>query len=278
MNERLTKAVKTNQSLTKALHIIELMAETRGPMRLQDIAHFTTLPTSTALRFLNTLMQQGYVTQDRETQRYSLSFKLCQIAEQIRIGHQLTDIVHPYLEELTRLVGESSCMAVEESREVVYVDVVEGPMSLLQTLQRIGKRAPLYSTGVGKSLLLNYRREEIEALIEEKGITPLTSRTVKDLSELLEEVEQVKLKGFGLDNEECEEGVRCIAAPVRDYTGRVACSISVSGPTKRMTMKRVQEISETVMRIAGQASTRLGYIEAASDSRKAPTQNRPLGQ
>lgn len=253
------KAVKKNQSLAKAFRIIEKMAATRGPMRLQDIAHFTELPTSTALRFINTLMQQGYVTQDPETARYSLTFKLCQIAEEIRAGHRLTDIAHPFLVELTSKAGESSCLAVEESGEVVYVDVVEGPLSVLQTLQRIGKRAPLHSTGVGKSLLLNYSAEEISRLVEAKGLPALTRRTIRDEESLRGELVKVARTGIGHDDEECEEGVRCVAAPVRDYTGKVTCSISVSGPVNRMTPARVEEISHTVREVASSLSVRLGY-------------------
>lgn len=253
------KAVKKNQSLAKAFRIIEKMAATRGPMRLQDIAHFTELPTSTALRFINTLMQLGYVTQNPETARYSLTFKLCQIAEGIRAGHRLNDIAHPFLVELTSKAGESSCLAVEESGEVVYVDVVEGPLSMLQTLQRIGKRAPLHSTGVGKSLLLSFSAEEISRLIETKGLPVLTRHTIRNESALQTELAEIAHTGISYDNEECEEGVRCVAAPVRDYTGKITCSISVSGPVSRMTPARVEEISHTVREVAAALSVRLGY-------------------
>lgn len=241
------------------MRIIERMAETRGPMRLQDVSHFAELPASTTLRFLNTLMQMGYVTQNDENQRYSLTFKLCGIAEQIRTSYGIRDIIHPALEELTQEIGESSCLAVEESQEVVYVDVVEGPGSMLQTLQRIGKRAPLHSTGVGKSLLLNYSAAELAELAETTGLPALTANTVRSLDTLKDELSHVAEKGFAIDDEECEEGVRCVAAPIRDYTGKVVCSISVSGPVSRMNGDRVDAVARRLTETAASLSARLGH-------------------
>ncbi len=258
------KAVKRNQSVEKVLRIIERMAEIRGPMRLQDIAHFAELPVSTALRFVNTLMHMGYVTQNPETQRYALTFKLCRIAEQIRAGHGIRDIVRPVLEGLTATVGESSCLAVEEAGEVVYIDVIEGPESMLQTLQRIGKRAPLHSTGVGKSLLLNYSQKALEELEKTSGLRPLTTNTLVTLPGLRDELQRVRERGVAIDNEECEEGVRCVAAPVRDYTGNVVCSISLSGPVSRMDDEKLKVVSGLVRTAAEQLSERLGHEQLGS--------------
>lgn len=253
------KAVKKNQSVGKVFRIIERMAERRGAMRLQDIAADAGVPASTALRFVTTLVEQGYAVQDGETLKYSLTFKLCRVAEQIRAGHQLVDIVHGELEGLTRRCGESSCLAVADGLEVVYIDVFEGADSTLRTLQRIGKRAPLHSTGVGKSLLLNYSRQELEQMAARSGLPRLTPHTITSLEALADELERVRGRGFAMDDEECEEGVRCVAAPVRDYTGSVVCSISVSGPVHRMGERRIEEISAAVRETAARLSGRLSF-------------------
>ena len=255
------KAVKLNQSVERVLRILEVMAEGGGAARLQDIAGAVGLPASTALRFISTLMVEGYAEQDPETLRYSLTFRLCRIAEQIRRGHQLRDIVHPELERLARACGESACLAVEEAGEVVYVDVAEGPESILKTLQRIGKKAPLHSTGVGKTLLLDRTDEELKALGGSAGLVPLTPHTIVSRDRLLEELRQVRREGFAIDDEECELGVRCVAAPVRDHTGRVVCSISVSGPVNRMTDSALKAAGKAVRASAQTLSRRLGCPE-----------------
>ena len=259
MRERGVKAVKQNQSVGKVFRIIECMAGRRGAVRLQDIAADAGVPASTALRFVTTLMEHGYAVQDGETLKYSLTFKLCRVAEQIRAGHQLIDIVHSELEGLTRRCGESSCLAVGEGSEVVYIDVVEGADSTLRTLQRIGKRAPLHSTGVGKSLLLNCSRQQLEEMAARSGLPRLTPHTITSIDALADELDLIRRRGFAMDNEECEEGVRCVAAPVRDYTGSVVCSISVSGPVHRMDSKRIEEISAAVREAAGRLSGRLSF-------------------
>jgi len=259
MDRRQAKAAKQNQSVGRVLRVMEFMAAQRGAVRLQDIAAAAELPASTTLRFVNTLMEQGYAVQDRESLRYSLSFKLCRLAEQVRAGHQLRDIVRGELESLVKTCRESACLAVEDTREVVYIDVVEGPDSMLRTLQRIGKKAPLHSTGVGKALLLNYDDEALRRLRDEVGFEPLTAHTITDLERLRRAIDLVRHEGISVDDEECELGVRCVAAPVRDYTGRVVCSISVSGPVSRMQDDTLIKIGKKVKVAAEDLSSRLGF-------------------
>jgi DNA-binding IclR family transcriptional regulator len=152
-------------------------------------------------------------------------------------------------------------MAVEEADEVVYVDVVEGPMSILQTLQRIGKRAPLHSTGVGKSLLLNYNSNEIREKIKKRGLPKLTDKTITSIEKFLAEIDKVRRQGYALDNEECETGVRCIAAPVRDYTGKIVCSISLSGPSSRFDAEKADTAVASIKKISAEISHHLGFAE-----------------
>lgn len=253
------KAAKLNHSVERVLRVMELMAAQRGAVRLQDLAAAADLPASTTLRFVNTLMEQGYAVQDRESLRYSLTFKLCRLAEQVRSGHQLRDIVRGELESLVRACRESACLAVEDAREVVYIDAVEGPDSILRTLQRIGKKAPLHSTGVGKALLLNYDDEALQRLQDEVGFVPLTAHTITELESLRRALDLVRREGIAMDDEECELGVRCVAAPIRDYTGRVVCSISVSGPASRMQAGVLDKAVQEVKAAAEALSGRLGF-------------------
>lgn len=253
------KLTKKNQSVEKVFQIIECMAENRGPMRLQDIATQVQYPASTSLRLLNTLVSFGYVKQDPETSKYSLSLKFCRIGEAARSQFSIRDIVRPYLVELSERCQESACLAIEQDMTVVYLDVAEGPDKMLRTLQRIGKVAPLHSTGVGKLLLTNYSRTELEALTDRKQLIPLTPNTITSLEGLVEELERVKKQGYALDNEECELGARCVAAPLKDYSGRTVACISVSGPISRMTMERVPAIFEVLQDISRRVSAQLGY-------------------
>ncbi len=236
------KLSKVNQSVEKVLQIIEVMAKEGGPMRLQDIALKTDMPASTTLRMVHTLLVYGYANQDPDTLRYSLSLKFAQIGSIVSSQVSLSQIAHPLLVELSRRCQESCCLAVESEMELVYTDVVDGPDNMLKIMQRIGKRAPLYSTGIGKLLLLNYSRERLRELIRVKGLAPLTPNTACTEDALLERLEQIRKQGYALDDEECELGARCVAAPVYDYTGQVVAGISVSGPVSRLSIERIAVI------------------------------------
>jgi len=255
------KVSKKNQSLEKALRIMELLAENKGPMRLGDISLKLDVPTSTVLRFLNTLLSAGYVHQDPDSLKYSLSFKLCRIGELVRSQINIRDIARPFLMELSEMCQESTCLAVEENMSAVYIDAVEGPDNMLRTMQRIGKNAPLHSTGVGKLMLLDYEPSKLNAFIDGKGLAPITKHTITTKQGLLDELQTVKMQGYALDNEECEIGARCIAAPIRDFTKKTVACISVSGPTSRMTAEKMQHMAEQVKEAAARISEKLGCIK-----------------
>ena len=255
------KSLPINQSLEKALQIIEVMASNKGPMRLQDISINLGFPQALSLRFLNTLMLYNYVNQDPETLRYSLSFKFSHIGNLVSEQLSIRDIVRPYLLELSEKCQESACLAIDGDMMVVYVDVVDGPDNMLKAMQRIGKRAPFHSTGVGKILLLNYNDSELDSIIKETGLSKLTKHTITTKEALISELAKVKEQGFALDDEECEIGARCIAAPIRDYTGKNIAAISVSGPTSRMTMSKINHISKIIKDYSTEISNKLGYTE-----------------
>lgn len=242
------------------MQIIETMAENKGPMRLSDISAKVKYPASTVLRMLNSLISLGYVKQDQETSKYFLTMKFCRIGEMIKSQYSIRDIVRPYLEELSYRCQESSCLAIEEDMTVVYIDVIDGPDKILRTLQRIGKIAPMHCTGVGKLLLLNYSEEQLKYFAEKKGMQKLTDNTITTLEDLTEELEKIRIQGFALDNEECEIGARCVAAPIRDYTGRIVACMSISGPASRITMERVQNVKNIVIDISNRASRELGFL------------------
>ncbi|WP_251447926.1 IclR family transcriptional regulator [Vermiculatibacterium agrestimuris] len=258
------KLSKLNQSVEKSLQIIEILAKERSPMRLQDIAAACGMPASTVLRMLNTLLVYGYINQDPVSLQYSLSLKFAQIGSVVCETVSLRDIAHPFLVKLSRSCSESSCLAVEENMEVVYTDVQDGPDNMLKIMQRIGKRAPMHATGIGKLLLLNYDNKAIDRYIKEKGLPVLSPNTLTTKKALLEELERIRKQGYAMDNEECELGARCVAAPIRDYTGRIVAGISVSGPLSRLPMTDIEKVAPLVVETAEDISKLLAYDAKAA--------------
>jgi DNA-binding IclR family transcriptional regulator len=250
---------KRNQSIAKALQIIEVMAEAAGPLRLQEIASSLDAPASTVLRFLKTLMDNGYAAQNPNTLQYFLTLKFCRIGDQVKRQVQIRDLVRPHIVKLSEDLGESTSLAVEQDLLVVYVDLVEGPDHTLKTLQRIGKVAPMNATGVGKALMIDHDRKEIERLIESRGLTKLTGHTIVSISKLLKELELTRKRGYAIDDEECEIGMRCVAASLRDHTGSVVAAISTSAPAGRMPESRIKQLGVQLKKLALQISSELGY-------------------
>ncbi len=248
------KLTKANQSIEKALMVIEVLARQHGPMRLQDLSDAVEMPASTISRLLTSLGKHRYVNQDPDTHRYSLTLKFAQIGALVKSQFRISEAARPYMKDLSIEVEESVCLAIEQDSEVVYVDTVDGPDSMLKTMQRIGKRAPLHSTGVGKVLLLNFNPQEIERIAESTGLKPLTYKTITDKQRLIEAVESIRTKGYAIDDEECEIGARCVAAPIWDYSGIVVAAISVSGPATRMTIAKIESIRDSLLRVANEIS------------------------
>ncbi len=252
--------VRNNQSLGKALQILEVMACSPAGMRLQEISRQLNVPASTVIRFLNTFMDYEYVAQNPENSEYYLTLKLTAMGERIKSRFQIRRLVRPFLEAISATMNEAASLAIEQDRQVVYIDAVEGPDCILQTLQRIGKNAPLNSTGVGKILLLAYTDEQIDELIKVRGLPTPTSHTISNKQDLIAELETIRERGYAVDDEECEYGVRCVAMPLIDYTGHIMAAISMTAPVLRMPPERIEEIGTFLLQQSELISRQCGKL------------------
>ena len=259
------KPYSSNQSSAKMLDIIEFLAEHNNePMRLKDIAEGLSMSPSTVLRFLSSLMERDYLWQDPNTLQYSLTLKLCTEANKVSANLRLYDLALPIMKQICARFGESVCLAEEQDMEAVYIGVVHTSDQMLQTMQRIGNRAPLHSTGVGKLLLLNYTEPEIDRLIAIKGLPALTANTITTKAGLVERLAQIRRQGYAYDDEECEIGARCIAVPIYNYTGNVVAGLSVTGPISRMTYQKIDEYKDFLVEQGQKLSQLLGYFGGTS--------------
>ena len=250
-----------NRSTEKALAIVELLAASDAPLRLMDIAASLQLNQSTVLRYLTSLIHSGYVTQEAETQKYKLTFKICRIAHAFTQNHSFSRVSHPYLLQLTRDVGESSCISIPQGLRMVYIDVVTGQNNVLLSVQQIGSTAPMHCTGNGKLILSSFTEEELDAFVREAGLKRYTENTICDVQRLRDELQTIRKRGYALDNEECEMGTRCIAFPICNYTGQIIAGLSVTGPLGRMTDQALSRIIPSARSAAAGISADMGYLE-----------------
>lgn len=251
----------TVQSVDRTLDVLEALSARRVPTGISDLAHQVGLHVSTVHRLLATLVDRGYVRQDPETSRYHLGARVFVLASAADIQLDVRLVARPFLERLMRASAETANLVTATSEEAVYIDQVECA-HLVKMFTQPGMRAPLYCTGSGKVMLAFRRTEAIEHILT-GPMRRFTPRTIGSRAALETELETIRREGYAIDNEEMEEGVRCIAVPVFDRRGEVTAALSVSGPTTRMTTQRVTALAPVAKGIALELSQALGYQSEA---------------
>ena len=234
--ERNKNAIMSNQSTEKALRIMEYLASCGRPMRLLDISEALEINPSTAGRFLNALINCGYVMQDPETLRYSMTYKICRIANMINVENdvKIQQITHPYLEQISEIFDESSCVSIERDMEMVYIDVYTGRGRALMSRQRIGNTAPMHCTGNGKLCLLNYSGRAAGPADLPAGTAAVHGVYADHKGGADGASGGDPARSATPATKECEIGMRCLAYPIRDYTRRIIGGISITGPSSRL--------------------------------------------
>lgn len=248
-----------NQSVTKILQVMAILADSKTLMRLQDVAVGVNMPQATCLRYLNALIKEGYVFQDYDSGRYSLTWGVCNLGEKVRAHQSIRTLSGDIVNKLSVELELGICLVVERDMECMYLDCLYDPASEGMDLMRIGKQTPLHASSSGKILLTEYSDTALDKLVEEKGLCALTDKTITTKSALVQELDFVRKQGYALDNEECENGLRCVAVPVYDYTGKAVVAISSFGSTERVTDEAIKkEILPKLQAAAKDLSFRMG--------------------
>jgi DNA-binding IclR family transcriptional regulator len=180
------------------------------------------------------------------------------VTEQIDVRAE----ARPALERLSTLIGETANLSVRSGDNLVYIDQVQSER-LVRMFTRVGSSAPLYCTGSGKLFLAfvpegQFEREFNRYLLEQR-LEPRTPHTIVRPQALREELRRIRERGYSFDNEEMEEGVICVAAPIFDRSGQIVAAISVSGPSNRLKNGHISEAVEPVVTAVAEVSARLGY-------------------
>jgi DNA-binding IclR family transcriptional regulator len=247
------------QSVERTLDILESLVDFGSEVGLVEISQGVTLPLATVHRLLGTLIRRGYVKQNRQNRKYSLGFRALQMGNDMRQRFALRLEARPFLHRLMERTGESANLAVLDDGEVVYIDQAQSS-KILRMFTQLGNRVPAHSTGSGKVMLAFGTPETAEGVLRRYGMPVRTPHTITDAMRFREELARIRAQGFALDDEEHEEGVRCLAVPVRDSSGQVVASLSVSGPATRLNDAQVAAFTSEVLDCGAQLSARLGYV------------------
>lgn len=259
MKEAVKTASAANQSSEKLLALMEVLSLEEQPIRLSDLAAKLDMNASTVSRFLAALQKRGYVSQSEERGTYVLTYKICQLANNITSRMDYRNICQPYLKKISKIFGCTTNLIARYEYSVIYLDVVPGPQQLMVPLQRIGKVAPLYCTGGGKLFLQQFSEEELRSYASLRPFHRYTDHTICSLGELREELQKIAVNGYAIDDQECELGTRCLAVPVFNYTGSIQAAISINAPISKLTDQYIQQNAPIMKEIALEVSQMLGY-------------------
>jgi IclR family pca regulon transcriptional regulator len=218
------------QSLERGLAVIRAFGAERPSLTLSEVARASGLSRASARRFLHTLVELGYVSTDGRT--FALRPSVLDLGYAYLSSLTLPEVAAPHLERLSEEVGESSSVAVLDGSDIVYVARV-ATHRIMAAAIRVGTRFPAAATSMGRALLAHRPEPELDRFLETTPLPQLTPRTITDPKALRTELERVRGQGWAAVDQELEEGLRSVAAPLRDASGKVVAAVNVSAPVRR---------------------------------------------
>jgi len=253
------KAEYIIQAVSHALDLLEQFHDDVDELGVTELSKRLKLHKNNVFRLLATLESRGYIEQNRATENYRLGLKSLELGQTFIKQMGLLRQAKPILERLVKDCNETSYVAIFKDGFIVYLDVVETDLTV-RVVSRVGSRLPSYCTAAGKVHLAFMSDEEIDEILPEQQLKSYTPTTVTDRSKLKAELKKVAEQGYAIDDEEMDPGVRCVAAPIRDYTRRIVGAVSISGPSMRFPDDRIaNELIDLVTSAGEDLSTRLGF-------------------
>lgn len=249
------------QAVERALTLLEVLAKEENAVAISELARKSGLKLTTVHRLLLTMMHKGFIEQDPLTSKYRLGVKTFEIGNAALSNFDIRTLARAYLKQLNDQVNETTNLAILDGAEVIYIDQIESTnMVIVKMFARVGSRGPAYCTGTGKVLLADLPVDELRRRLAHVEFFQFTPQTITDINQLIVALIQIRQDGFALDFSERDEGVACVAAPIRNYEGRVMAAISVSGPVHRMEKDKIhQTILPAVLEAAGFISEKMGF-------------------
>lgn len=246
------------QVLDRALAVVDAIAEQQEPTSLTDLAAKLQLNKSTVHRLVMILERHRVIERDLQTGRYRLGMRLFELGSIAISRFDIREKARHHIEQLHYEVNESVHLCTLDGGEILYLDRVE-PTRSVRMECRVGKRNPAHCTSVGKAMMAWLPEREVDQILRQHGMVRRTPATMTTPAELKADLNLVRARGYAIDDEEVEEGVRCVGVAVVGYDGRPLAAISVSAPSFRLSMEKVPVVAASISKAAGALSRESGY-------------------
>lgn len=250
------------QAVDRALDILECFGYSKEELGVTELSKHLRLPKNNVFRLLATLECRGYIEQDRRSGNYRLGIKTFEVGNVFLHHLGLRRQARPVLEDLVARCNETAYLAVIDGPEVVYI-LMQETTHTVRVVPRVGHRLPAYCTAAGKVQMAYESPDRLAEIFRERPLGPGGKSTPADMRAFHAHLREVAKQGFAVDDEELDPGVRCVAAPVRDYSKRVVAAVGLSGPASRFSPERVEsELVPLTVEAGARLSHRLGYETA----------------
>jgi IclR family pca regulon transcriptional regulator len=246
------------ETLSRGLRILEAFTEDTPTLSLVEIASAVSLDKSTVFRFVYTLEKHDYLERDPQTKRYRPGLKVLRLGFTALHSMEIVPLAQPYLKSLFNEAGETTCMAVRDGCEIVYV-ARSSPRQILGANLTIGSHLPIHCTSMGKAHLLFYSDDQLRELLGEGSYEALTDRTITSLDALAADLRAARERGYTVSDEELAVGLRSVAAPILATDGQPIAAVNVSASGARISQAEMErDLAPLVINTARRISSALG--------------------
>ena len=242
----------SNLAIDRMLQMVEVMSEFGKPLRLNEIAERCSIPASTAMRILNALIANGYAQQNEETLLYSLTMKFLMIGTNIRENLSANQLIHPYLQSITKRLNLSCALAVLDNDHAVYIDECICASAMIRIYHHLAHGYELYTNASGKLFLSQFTREEFLSYCRKRRFIAQTPKSILTVQDLEKSIAKIHEQGYSINDEENMLGMRCFSVPIYNVSGSIAAAISVSGTVYQIPLDQIPTMVNAVNTILDQ--------------------------
>ncbi|RDY26868.1 IclR family transcriptional regulator [Romboutsia weinsteinii] len=252
------------QSVDRALSILEVLADFPNGAGITEISKSLGLSKATVHRLISTLKSRDFVNQSRDTEQYHLGYKLLYLSNCVSKNMDIFKVSRPIISRFADTVDATVHLSTldDSNTNIIYVDKIE-PSNSNKTFvmsSKVGKKAPCYCTAAGKLLLSDYSDEEIREIMKDVDFKIHTERTIKNIDEFIDEVHEVREKGYALDKHEYDSGIICISMPIYGSNGKIQLAMSVTGLIIYSTVEDLIGLKDSLGKVSKEISNTIKYL------------------
>ena len=269
MDEEFTdgKQPESVAAVLKVFAILQALSQ-REEIGISDLSVKLAMPKATVYRFLQTMKTLGVVRQESDSEQYGLGMKLYELGSKALLNPDLINLAKHHMQMLADQTGETVHLGTLIDSEIIYVHKVDS-RHMLGMYSRIGRRAPLHCTAIGKVLMAWEHPERRDRILSDAVFTRFRDKTIVDHAAFLEELHRVRGQGFGEDREEFDDHIRCLGVPIFDRLNQPVAGLTVSFPTFRYDEAAAPAVVAMLQAASRDISARLGCTENPLDTDKA---------